>query len=201
MIIGDIPATTTNGQIAGVTATATARNSDGSAIVAAADTDANSPTVVETIFADGASGGGARNGIESASDDYTVAAAALTVFKSSRVVSDGVTPAGPGNFPKAIPGAVVEYCISVANATGAATASNIGLSDIVPANTTFQPGTIRVNGAVTAPGAGQSCSGGTTVTDANDADAGQFVSNTVTGRLLSVAGGNASALIFRVTIN
>lgn len=197
LIIGDIPATITNGQIAGVIATATALNSaDSSAISAATDATVNLPNVVETIFADGASGGGARNGIESAIDDYTVAAAALTVFKSSFVVSDGVSATNP----KAIPGAIVEYCISVANASGAATASNISLSDVVPANTTFLPGTIRVNGTVTAPGAGQSCAGGSVVTDANDGDAGEFGSNTVTGDLTDIAGGNASALIFRVTI-
>lgn len=201
LIIGDIPATTTNGQIAGVTATATALNSNGSTIVAAADTDVNSPTVVETIFADGASGGGSRNGIESASDDYTVAAAALTVFKSSRVVSDGVTASGPGNFPKAIPNAIVEYCISVANASGAADASNIALSDIIPLNTTYIPGTIRVDGTVTAPGAGQTCAGGTGVTDGTADDAGEFGSNTVTGRLSTIAASTSRALIFQVRIN
>ena len=197
LIIGNIPASATNGQIAGVTATATALNSDGTAIVAATDATVNDAAQVETIFADGASGGGVRNGIESASDDYTVAAADLSVFKSSRVVDDFVSATNP----KAIPGAIVEYCITVTNATGASSASNINISDIIPANTTYTPGTLFVDGSVTTPGVGQTCSGGSAVTDANDADAGEFVVDTVTGALSSIPGGTSRALIFQVTID
>jgi uncharacterized repeat protein (TIGR01451 family) len=195
LIIGDIPASATNGQRAGVTATATALFSNGGTITAATDATVNSPTVVETIFADTG-----RDGIEAASDDYTVSAAALSVFKTSKVISDGVSaPASPNQ--KAIPGAVVEYCISVTNATGASTASAIAISDAIPANTTYQAGTIKVDGTVTSPGASQSCTVGTGVSDANDGDAGEFGSNTVTGDLSNIAGGASSALIFRVTIN
>ncbi|MFC4292226.1 hypothetical protein ACFOWX_07340 [Sphingorhabdus arenilitoris] len=193
LIIGDIPASATNGQIAGVTATASARNSNGSTITAATDATVNDPTVVETIFADPG-----RDNSEAASDDYTVAAAALSVFKSSRVTADGVSAS---NF-KAIPGATVEYCISVANASGAATASNINISDAIPANTTYVPGSIRINGTVTSPGAAQTCSGGTNATDSSaDADGGQFGSNTVSGTLANIAGGASRALLFSVTIN
>ncbi|NJM51270.1 MAG: hypothetical protein HC843_10715 [Sphingomonadales bacterium] len=192
LIVGDIPASATNGQIAGVTATASARNSDGSPITAANDATVNNPTTVETIFADTG-----RDNSEAASDDYTVAAAALSVFKTSRVVSDGVSASNP----KAIPGAVVEYCISVANASGSATATNINISDAIPANTTYVASSILVNGTVTTPGASQTCAGGTGVSDATDADAGQFGSNTVSGALSSIAGGASRALLFRVTIN
>ena len=54
-----------------------------------------------------------EDGAHSAGDDYTVAAANISVFKSSVVISDPVN--GTTN-PKAIPGAIIEYCISVANA-------------------------------------------------------------------------------------
>ena len=201
-IVGDIPLSATNGQVAGVTLTGTALNSNGTAITAATDATANSATTMETIFADTAKSGvggtsAARDGIDVATDDYTVSAAVLSVYKSSTVISDGVS----GSNPKAIPGAVVEYCISVANAAGGATATNISISDLVPTNTTYSPGTIKVNGTVTSPGAGQTCSAGTAVTDAADADAGSFASNTVSGTLANVAAGGSTALIFRVTIN
>lgn len=203
-IIGDIPASATNGQVAGVTLTGTALNSNGTAITAATDATANGANTMETIFADVAKSGNggtspARDGIDVATDDYTVQAAVLTVFKSSTVISDGVSVTNP----KAIPGAVVEYCISVANAAGGATATGINISDVVPANTTYSAGTIKVNGTVTSPGAGQTCSAGTAVTDATDADAGSYTAGTTTvaGTLANVAAGGSTALIFRVTIN
>ncbi|MFN0045397.1 MAG: hypothetical protein ACKVOS_02900 [Sphingorhabdus sp.] len=194
LVVGDIPLSATNGQVAGVSLTAAALNSNGTAITAATDATVNGALTVETIFADTG-----RDGSEIAEDDYTVQAAVLSVFKTSSILSDGVSAS---NF-KAIPGAVVEYCISVANASGGATATNITISDLVPTNTTFVPGSIRVDGTVTSPGASQVCAAGTTVTDTADADAGSFgtPANTVAGTLSNIAGGNSSALIFRATIN
>jgi uncharacterized repeat protein (TIGR01451 family) len=195
-IIGDIPLAATNGQIAGVTLTGTARNADGSAITAATDATANGAGTVETIFADAVKSGvggtsAARDGIDVATDDYTVAAPTLTVFKSSRIVSDPVSSSNP----KAIPGAIVEYCISVANAAGGATATNINVSDVVPALTTYIASSILLNATVTSPGAGQTCTGGTA--------GGTYTAGTTTvaGTLANIAGGSSSALIFRVTLN
>ena len=155
------------------------------------------------IFADVAKSGNggtsvARDGIDVATDDYTVSSAVLGVFKSSRIISDGVSTS---NF-KAIPGAVVEYCISVAN-TGAASATNIAVRDVVPANLTFAPGTIFVDATVTSPGASQTCSAGTGVTDATDADAGQYNTGLTRaeGTLSTIAAGASRALIFRAVIN
>ena len=208
LILGDIPVTRVNGDVANVTATATALNSNGSAITgagaAAADATVNGAGTVETIFADVAKSGNggtsvARDGIDVATDDYTVSAAVLSVFKSSRIISDGVSTS---NF-KAIPGAVVEYCISVANASGAADATNIAVRDIVPADLTFSTSTIYVDATVTSPGASQTCSGGTLVTDATDADAGQYNSGLtrVEGTLATIAANGSRALIFRAVID
>lgn len=208
LILGDIPVTATNGQVANVSATATALNSDGSPITgadaAAADATVNGAGTVETIFADVAKSGNggnsvARDGIDVATDDYTVSAAVLSVFKSSRIISDGVSTS---NF-KAIPGAVVEYCISVANAGGAADATNIAVRDVVPADLTFSPGTIFVDATVASPGASQTCSAGTGVSDATDADAGQYNTGLTRaeGTLSTITGGTARALIFRAVID
>lgn len=204
-IVGNVPLAATNGQIAGVQLSATALESNGSAITAVGDSTVNGAATVETVFADTVKSGiggtsAARDGIDVATDSYTVSSAVLSVFKSSRVISDGVSAS---NF-KSVPGAVVEYCISVANAAGGATATNISISDLVPTNTTFVPASIRINGTVTSPGVSQTCSGGTATTDsAADADGGSFgtPANTVAGSLTNITGGNSSALIFRATIN
>jgi uncharacterized repeat protein (TIGR01451 family) len=196
LIIGTIPGSATNGQIGGVTATATALNGDGTAITAATDATVNGALTVETVFADTG-----RNGIESADDDYTVAAAALTVLKTSRVVFDNINGAGtnadPTN-PKSVPGATVEYCISIANASGAATASSLNISDIVPANTTFVAGSIKRDVTVPSALATRTCTVGTAVTDAVGYTAG---TTTVASAVNNIAGGSTSGLIFRVTIN
>jgi uncharacterized repeat protein (TIGR01451 family) len=204
LILGDIPLTATNSQVANVSATATALNSNGSAITAATDATVNAAGTVETIFADAAKSGNggtsvARDGIDVATDDYTVQTALLSVFKTSRIVSDGVSATNP----KAIPGAVVEYCISVSNAAGGQTATNIAVRDVVPADLAFSTGTILVNATVTSPGASQTCSGGTAVSDATDADAGQYNSGLtrVEGTLANIAASSSSALIFRATID
>lgn len=203
--VGNVPLTAKNGEIAGMQLTATALESNGSAITAATDSTTNGATTVETVFADALKSGvggasAARDGIDVATDSYTVSAAALSVFKSSRIISDGVS----GERFKSLPGAVVEYCISVANAAGGALATNITISDIVPANTTYVPASIRINGTVATPGSGQTCAGGTAVTDSGaDADNGSFgtPANTVAGSLTDIAGGASRALIFQATIN
>lgn len=203
--VGDIPLTATNGQIAGVQLSATALESNGNAITAVTDATANSAGTVETVFADTVKTGlggtsAARDGVDVATDSFTVLAAVLSVFKSSRVISDGVST---DKF-KSLPGAVVEYCISVANAASGATATNISISDVVPTNTTYVPASIRINATVTTPGATQTCSGGTATTDGvGDADGGSFgtPANTVVGSLTNITGGNSSALIFQAIIN
>lgn len=186
-VIGDIDAAQTNGQIAGVTLTGTALNSDGSAIVASTDADANTAGV-ETIFNDTD-----RDGVETADDDFTVAAADLSVVKVSRVISDGVSATNP----KAIPGAVVEYCIAVTNAAGAQTATNVALSDdlsLVNA-ITFETGFgVLVNGT-TIDSATSTCAAGT--------DTGTYAAatDTVSGVLEDIAGGETRTLVFQVTID
>ncbi|MFN3619408.1 hypothetical protein [Sphingorhabdus sp.] len=209
-VVTNIPSSVTVGQTATVHLFATARDPSGSpanvvSFNVATDSTANGANTVETVFADVAKtglGGAsiARDGVDKAIDSYTVVAPTLSVFKSSRVVSDGVS----SNNSKAVPSAVVEYCISVENASGGSPASNITISDMLPPNITYVPTSIRINGTVTTPGVSQICSGGTAISDsASDADGGSFgsLANTVEGSLANLNGGNASALIFRATVN
>lgn len=188
-VVGGVPGTQVNGDKSAVILTATAREGGTAATQGAVVTQtAGANTAAkDTVFADGAgSDDAARSGSFSARDDYTVAAALLTVAKTSRVIADGFNTAANA---KMIPGATVEYCIAVTNATGGATATNVAISDPVPTNMTFVTGSIVLDATV----AGGVCSGGTA--------GGSFASNTVSGTLTDIPSATTRGLRFQVTIN
>ena len=120
-VLADVPLTATNNQFANVqlAARAAVAGTSGATLVmqsAAAD----NPAVVDVVFAD--VGATARDGIHEASDQYAIASATLSVAKTSTVISD---PFNITTNPKAIPGAVVQYAITVTN-TGASAATGVG---------------------------------------------------------------------------
>ena len=92
----------------------------------------DNPEAIQNVYADAANaitGDGANNGQDSAYDAFEVVAADITVTKSSLVVWDPVIGLiDTGNNPKAIPGAVVLYCITVENA-GSSDASSVTIND------------------------------------------------------------------------
>jgi uncharacterized repeat protein (TIGR01451 family) len=193
-IVATIPNTQVNGDIAAVTLTGQARDGLGigaQGVVSTATAGANTAGV-DTVLADltgGFAGDVNYDGLYIAKDAYIVAAPLLTVTKVSRVVSD------PFNSPanaKMIPGAVVEYCIQVANGAGGATATNIAVSDVVPPQTTFVPGSIRIDATVS----GATCSGG--IVGGSYTAGTTTVAGTLTG---SLTAGNSSGVLFQVTIN
>lgn len=91
---------------------------------------------IQNVFAD-AAGTSATDGVEdgkhSADDAYRVGTATITVSKQSLVYWDPINELAT---PKAIPGAVVLYCITVKNEGGTA-ATDVTISDVIPENTTF----------------------------------------------------------------
>lgn len=150
-------------------------------LVAAARTGTGTPG---TSFAgQGEGGGDAVVGLTGADGQdrgaYVVSSASVSLSKTA-TISD---PLG-GSEP--IPGATITYSIT-ANVTGSGSVSGLNISDPIPANTSFVPGSITL--------------GGVAQTDANDSDAGRFASNTVTVAVGSVSGGNSRTVTFRVTIN
>ncbi|MDZ7587805.1 MAG: hypothetical protein U5J78_01075 [Parasphingorhabdus sp.] len=190
-VIGNIPGAQANGSVAGVILTATANEGGVAATQGAVVTQtagANNAAAVDTVFADVAgSDDVARDGKSSARDDYTVGAANLSVVKTSRVVSD---PFNGTTNPKAIPGAVIEYCIAITNGAGASTATTVAISDPVPANLTYDGGFgVLVNGTTGGP----VCTVGAT--------AGSFSAGVVSGTIPSVAAGQTRNLVFRATVN
>lgn len=186
---------TANAHEAGATA---GFNSIGAEIVA---TSGANTAGVDTVLADSAgTDTGATDVVNqgdfSASHTLTVAAAELTVAKSSRVVWD---PVNLTTDPKAIPGARVEYCISVSNASGGATATGVTVNDPLPGDVTLFPdafgatGDVMINGTIDS-GTGL-CTGGTEV------DGYTTGSTTVAESLLDLAAGVTRTVYFQVTID
>lgn len=190
-IVSNIASTRVNGDIAGVTLTAQARDGAlaGTQGAISLETVGANTAGQDTVFADLAGAtDAARDGQFSARDDYTVSGALLTVTKASRIISD---PSNNTTNPKSIPGAIVEYCIMAANAAGGAPATNVAISDLLPTQTSYLAAFgILLNGTATSG-----------VCDGNGSPGGTFATGTVSGTLASVPAGSARTLVFRATIN
>lgn len=146
---------------------------------------------IDTVLFDGAGVSDAANdGAFSAQGRYTVSGAVLTVAKTSRIISD---PVNLTTNPKAIPGATIEYCITVANAAGAATATNVAVLDDLPADVIYSSafGTFLNGNASCASGT----AGGTFA-----AGGGAGGRDRITGSLSDVAAGQTRSAYFRVTV-
>jgi uncharacterized repeat protein (TIGR01451 family) len=190
-VVADVPLGRSTSDVADVRLTATASEATAAGSLGATITQTSGANTsgVDTVFADTAADGNVlRDGIHFDEDDYTVLAASLTATKTSRVISD---PFNGSTNPKMIPGAVVEYCISVANASGSATATGVSVSDQLPSETTYDSGFgILVNGTVT----GSTC-------NADGSAGGSYASGIVSGTLSNIAAGVTRTLVFRVTVN
>lgn len=208
-IVSDIP-NQQNAALAGVTlnvqaAAGGATGTLGAAL--AANLLAGTDAAVDVVFADGDSDGLgpdlAANGQGRASLAYEITTrnVALTVTKSSSVITDGVSV----TLPKALPGATVQYCLVVANGTALVPATGVNLTDVIPANTTYVPGSISVGGLAV----GDACVlNGVTINDDGSAVAlspftGSYnaTTRTVTATIPTLLGLTSVAASFRVTIN
>jgi len=173
LVVNNIPAAVVDGNRGLSRLTAAARTGTGTpgtnyAGQGVAGTDA----VVGTTGADG-----------EATGQYLVSGIAVNAVKSQTVVDQfgGARP---------VPGARVNYSIAV-SATGTGTATGAVFSDNIPANTTYVPGTLKLNG--------------TALTDGTDVDAGDF-STTPAARVRVTLGNLTQAsgsqtIEFAVTIN
>lgn len=185
-VLANIPVAATNGQYANVrlTARAAVPGSNG-ATLETQMSGADNPAAVDIVFADAG-----RDAMESAADQYAIVSAALTVTKTAGVVSDPFNLNGADR--KAIPGAVVQYTIIVTNGSTTTAATGVELSDQIPTNTTYVPGSLTLNAAA--------------LTDSGaDADAGRFENaptpRVVVGAAAIAANGGTATVTFQVTIN
>ena len=165
---------------------------------------------VDTVLADGNGGTGEEadnDGAHSDEGQFEVAGAEVSVVKSSRIISD---PVNGTTDPKAIPGAVIEYCIAVSNAADSATATSVNVADDLPADVTFTENDfgIFVDGTATIDSSGPipvaTCSGGT---DEEGGDASYTAGggtgglDLISGLLSDLPASTTRSLYFRVTIN
>lgn len=161
---------------------------------------------VDTVLADGNGGTGEEVDNDGAFSDeatFAVSGANVQVVKSSSIVSDPVN--GTTN-PKAIPGAIIEYCIAVSNAAGSATATNISVTDDLPFDVTYLSAFgIFVDGTATIDSSGAepvaTCNADGTAGGTYGAGTGDLGENQVIGDLSDIAADATRSLYFRVTIN
>jgi uncharacterized repeat protein (TIGR01451 family) len=137
-----------------------------------------------TVFAgQGTGGGDAVVGATTAAardkNFFVISAATVALAKSASVLD-------PFGGTKSVPGSIITYTL-IATVSGAGTLANLAVGDPIPAATTYVPASI------TAQGAG--------VTDATDADSGEFAANRVSVRFGAVAGGQTRTVTFKVKIN
>jgi len=208
-IVADIPATGTP-NLAHVSLHVIAAEGDGAgtqgtALIQTSLGAANRDDQIDIVFADDDSDGltmlgdSARNGQARVYAAYQLGTRTvdLSVLKSSRIISDGVDTLNM----RALPGAVVEYCLLVSNANLLTPASNVVLTDKLPPHTSYVSNSIKVGGTCLLGGEQQD-------DDANDTgDGTQFggsydgATRTVTATLPSVIGPVPVAAVFRVTID
>jgi uncharacterized repeat protein (TIGR01451 family) len=156
----------------------------------------NDPTLVEVVFADDPVNADAT---ESDVDQFAIQSAALTVTKTQTVLDDGFGSASP----RAIPGAFVEYTITIANSSTTTAANAIAITDPIPANTTFQQGLYAgASDVAIAGGAAASCVAETPA-DANADGCFRNAGNLVVGgaALGNIAASGSVTVRFQVRID
>jgi hypothetical protein len=201
-VVASVPLTATNTQVSGIVLTATGQlggttGTQGANLVAS--TGAWTPGTVQTIFADAAGAtDAALDDKYSAKGDYTVYAPVLTLSKLSTIISD---PINGTTTPKAIPGAIIEYCIVVQNGSGGAPTTALSVSDPLPTQVTYLSSFgVILNGTYTS---GTCNADGTAGTGSNSSFAAATSGNsgTANGTLSNVSAGGATTMRVRATIN
>ena len=133
--------------------------------------------------------------------DLYITATSVSVTKVSSVISDPVS----GANPKAIPGAVIQYCVLVTG-NGKSTAPNatVNPATIIPTDT-LPPNLTYVAGSLFS---GTSCATAATAEDDDNSGAdesdpfGMSVSgSTISGSAASLVPGATFAMVFRATVN
>ncbi len=171
VVDGDIPsalndANTSEVSLIADTLDPTTGASPGTAVTA--DSGGNSLTgAAENVLADGSGTGNevANAGDHSATGTYIVASADLTGSKAVSIFTEDGTgcssipgTAGSGD-QYSIPGACVQYVITVANTGSSATATDIAVADVLPDELTYIAAAVSgfTGGSLTEPAANTDC--------------------------------------------
>lgn len=172
-VITSTPAGVSNGNRANVS------------LMAAAVTGTGTPG---TSFAGQGQGGG--NAVVGSTGADSLANGFLAVQSASVALVKSATIADPFGGDRPVPGAIVTYRL-VATVSGAGSLSNLVIADPIPTGVTYQSGSMTL----------QSSTGPTTtLTDATDADAGNFNGTRVAVSTGNVPAGETRTVTFRVVI-
>ena len=191
----NVPLTLTNADFANVRLQArTAVVGTNGATLLVPSAGLNNPATIEILFADAG-----NDATQSAVDQFAVQSASLTVTKTQTVLDDGFGSASP----RAIPNAVVEYTITVANGSTTTAASGIAIRDPIPGATTFQTGLYPGPSDVAITGGALPTCVAETPADTNGDGCFRNGGNVVIGgnALGPIAASSAVTVQFRVRIN
>ena len=168
-VLVSVPSGAADGKTSQVTLTATAVTGSGAP---------------GTSFTGAGAGGGdavvGQSGARSSAEDsLRVEAATVSLTKSATLLNQfgGSTP---------IPGAVITYRIDAA-VSGSGSVGNLVVNDVIPAGTSYEPGSLKLDGSA--------------LTDAADSDAGAASSAGIAVQLGTAAGGSTRSVTFKVKIN
>lgn len=168
-VLSSIPAGATNGQRGRLD------------LVAEAVTGTGAPG---TSFAGRGQGGGnavvGATGADGEDDGYYAVAAATVSFVKSATVAD------PFGGATQVPGAIITYQLA-ATVSGSGSLANLRVADAIPVGSTFEAGSITLDGSA--------------LSDAADADAGEFTGTGIAARLGTVAAGTTRTITFQVEID
>lgn len=149
-------------------------------LIAEANTGTGAPGT--SFDGQGQGGGDAVVGSTGADDDdsgfLAISQAQVTLVKSATVVD-------PFGGDRAVPGSVITYNL-VATISGSGTLNDVVISDPIPASTTYVPSSITLETAA--------------LTDAADADEGEFDGSAISVDVGNVAAGETRTVTFEVTI-
>ena len=193
-LVGTIPTSATDNQTATYHLMASARLADGNPIPAETTDTA---TTKQYVYGDASgphSTDNANDTHHSASLQFIAQTAALSIVKSSAVIWD---PINLASNPLHIPGAIIEYTLTINNGAGVETATAIAITDVLNSNLSPPTDPNRQYSAgssiqVTAP----NINGGATknLTDASDADEGTINSQTVTVNGIELQAGESATV-------
>lgn len=148
--------------------------------------------LIESVFAN-ASGADATTGFatESADNGFHVNSADLVITKAAAVISD------PFSSGKALPGAIIEYTVTLDNTTGASAADNVVMTDTIQiADVALELGSYAGGLDVEIDGVGCTADN----PNADDGCAYDATSGALTVTIPSIAAGASSTVTYRVEI-
>ncbi|HEU0133206.1 MAG TPA: hypothetical protein VFR28_00135 [Allosphingosinicella sp.] len=119
-------------------------------------------------------------GADSDDDGYYRVARAAVGFVKSAVVAD------PFGGTSAAPGSTITYTLA-ATVSGSGSLANLRVSDPIPAGTTYQAGSLTLEGSP--------------LTDSADADSGSFTGSAISVALGTLASGSTRTITFKVKID